>query len=1049
MLAAAVLGTALSASAQAAVSRYATARQQFDLPPCPLSDALLRYSELTGLGLVFDSRLVAGRTAPEIKGVYPVHEVLERLLAGTGLRIRDVGGNILTIVPAPKTDTVETADADAAPGTDAPPAYTADVGAPIDELLIVATRTANPPYSKFIPSTSLDGQKLHFSGTVNVADELFQMPSVLSDITASNTAFYGTPAGFNLADLRGLGTQRTLVLVNGRRYTPSFGGSLSLYGVDLNTVSASLIDRVEVLTGGAATSYGGDALAGVINFVMRDKYDGTSISMQGGLTDRGDHNEFLGTLTYGTEFAGGRGNVMASMSIDRQGGLFLSDRQVTSDPSGYALNGVPQPYGQGVFTRGFARSNVVPRGGFDAFVRADGSLIDAGNFFYFTKDGHGLEPYTGHKQQRYQYAKDSTLVTPIDRIFGTLSVKYEITPDRRLILETSFADTEIVSQLAPLPFTIGTGLVNQSGFVSVPLDNPFVPDVIRQYLADNNITDASGVLVERRAVELGPRRTHIQRRSYRVMMGLQGSFSGNWSYDAYYQYGRNSVHEVRDGLMDLANYKIALDPALCASFPLCSLINPFGENKITPQQAAFYRAQDAERSIHTDEHILSAVASGPFTLGPLGDSTVSVGLEYRSESLADTPDPGLIKRPVAGTFTFPGSNGKFHVVEAFTDITLPILKDVRFAKELTVSSGVRLSDYSSVGATSIWHVSSYWEPTPGVMFRASYQKGKRAPDIAELYAGGPNSYYPVTDPCTNPASDVVAANCASDGPLGVPDGVVERAVGVGVQRYGNPDLKAEDASNLTVGFTVDTGQFWRNFPGALRFSVDAFRIRVKNFIVNLGESTILNSCYGSAGLSDPYCGNNPATGEPYIQRDSGTGELTTVSSSLINSGRFAIEGVDVDLQYSLDFRSIARHFPLDYFTLTGRYTRNAQVDFQYSADGAVYDALGEAKYPRNRFQVSSSFTRGDVTLDWDIRYRGASVSSNQFKDLKDAQIPAIWYHDVSARWEIRDGATLYAGVRNLFDRKAPRIFYGSVADTMPEYFDVLGRRFYAGLIFDF
>lgn len=1027
----------------------------FNLVEMPLAEALLQFIDTTGLGLVFDSRLVVNKKAPKVVGPYAARIALDMLLADSGLNVINVGGDTFAIVLKPEAHGKK-ADGDLVEDMSL---LSTDMAfssvAVMDELLVVGTRTANPPYYKFKPTASISGEKLRFSGTVNVADYLFQLPSMLSDVTAANTTIFGTPAGLNLADLRGLGAERTLVMINGRRIIPTYGGSLNLYGVDLNSIPSALVKQIDVISGGAATTFGGEAVAGVVNFTLQDEIEGWSGGVQGGITEKGDRKELMGTLMYGTKFADDKGSFVATLTLDDQDGLYAGERDITSNPSGFAVDGRrASPYDEGaVLVPGFGGSTITPQGLLYGAVTTQGELSWLPELQVFSEDGTSLAPHVGSIDQIYNYAPEITLLTPLERMFATMSGKYELGDSHKLFFEASYNDTDVISQLAPIPVTMVSGAGNDSGkLIYVPLSNPYVPQAALDAFDAAGIRDAAGLFIAKRFMEIGPRRTYISRRTLRAMIGLQGMLMPEWSYDLYYQYGWNGVEEERDGLMDIINYRTALDPASCAEVAGCSVINPFGSGNITPEQAEFLTAPNAIRKVRANQHIASAVVSGPVALSEDLDGKVSLGLEYRKESLSDLPDPLLETRPVSGSLLYPGSTGEFDVAEVFADLTLPLIADESWAEELTATLGMRVSDFSTTGTNVNWHAGGVWSPVNSLSFRVSYQHGHRAPNIAELYSAGPGGYQNYQDPCSRLGRDgteIMAANCYSPSRLSVQDGFAQGEFLVRVQSYGNPHLDAEKSSNFTWGATYETTDIIGDVPGRLKVSVDAYRIKVSDFIVEMGAYDLLDACYGSENLQSIFCGINPVNGEPYIQRNPASGDLEMITSTLINAGNAWFKGYDVALQYVVDLSATSNKTLLDQISFSTLYTRNLEVMWQQSPEGKMESRLGQAKYPKHRLQGGISLTKGSVTVDWDVRFRSKSVSKNTLADLPEAAIDAVWYHDIGARLILDGGTTLYGGVRNLFDRSAPRTYGGSIDDTFPEFFDTLGRRFYVGMVFDF
>ncbi|WP_417451468.1 TonB-dependent receptor domain-containing protein [Kordiimonas sp.] len=1034
----------------------------FDFTTGPLADALLEFTDLTGLALVYDSRIVGGKSAPRISGEYSAQVALDLLLGHTGLRVVDVGGDTLAIVPAKIRDAVVEKAKDKTVASAIVEPVTVSSRTVVDELLIVGTRTSNPPYFKFKPSIALEGAQIQFGGTINVSDYLFQLPSMLSDVTSANTTLFGTPAGLNLADLRGVGPERTMVLVNGRRFIPTYGGNQALYGVDLNAIPAALVERIEVVGGGASSSFGGEAVSGVVNFKLRDNFEGWSAAFQTGLTGRGDREEFVASLTYGTKFAGGRGSLVASLTLDDQAGLQLGDRKITANPSGFAMNGRQVNPGTpgAAFLAGYGGSALGGRGAFSSVITDAGTEVDLAGAYIFSEEGTSVQPFEGRLDQLYNYATDQTLLTPLERVFGTVNWKYDFPTGERLVFENSVASTSIASELAPMPLFHTNGLVlGLDETIMVPLANPFVPDDVRALV--RRVPGAEGIVLQRRIVELGPRRTEIERRTYRSMVGLQGAMPGGWTYDAYYQYGRSQVREERSGLLDLLNYQAALDPERCAQVQGCAVINPFGSKGFSVSDIDFLMAPSVTRRLHADQHIVSLAFAGPVDILTADETRVSFGTEYRFETLKDTPDERLSSRPVSGSLNFPGSSGSFGALDLYADVTLPLLADMPGIEELVATAGVRVSEVSTVGTVVNWHVGGIWSPVGGLSFRASYQGGRRAPNIAELYSAGPSTFGFYTDPCvlTDATPDVVIENCTADGQLGTDGNLPYTPAPIESLIFGNPNLQEERSSNLTLGVVFDTEGGYDYFPGRLRIGADAYRMVIEDYIVSVDASRVLADCYNSEELSHPFCGQSASTRELMIQRDISTGRLMSVESTYINQGRQTLEGVDVDLQYIADLRDDGILGLIDEISFVGRYTLNHRVDWQPSPDGEVIEYLGTAKFPRHKLQFGISLGMGTVTVDWDTRFRSSAVSSNEAvkalggidasSEIPEVNIRSIWYHDLSARVRIRGNSTLYGGVRNLFDAQPNRIFGGSVGDTFPEYYDVVGRRFFAGVVIDF
>ncbi len=935
----------------------------------------------------------------------------------------------------------------------AAPAATAEAG---DEAIIVTgSRIARPEIQSSAPIAVIGYEEVLRDGSQNVSDLLNELPQVGIGSTRTNTNFLTTGTGIATVNLRGLNSNRTLTLVNGRRFVSGFGGSTA---VDLNNIPTDLVERVEIVTGGNSAVYGSDAVAGVVNFVLRDRFEGFSVRAQSSITEEGDNARAFLSATVGTTFgADDRGNVILNFSWDKDEGLRSADRAISAQDCAGTVCG-PASYStyasQGRFElRG---ANGRPR----AILPGNNSL------FTFDRTASNRLTYgfpTGFGANRNA---ERLISTPLQRYLVTGIANYRISENVTAFAEATFARTQSNSSIEPL------ALASEDIGFDIPITNPFLPTAVATAIAaanadanpDNNVTSIG---FRRRQNDVFDRSNFARRDTWRAVAGLRGDIAGRYNWEASYVYGHLNDYTSSEDV-DSGRYRNALDAIrvgpgnvvgtdiVCRSESAradgCIPINIFGANTVDPRAAAYVQASAPKYAdITNEQHVLTGSISGPLFAIWGGDVTAAIGGEYRSESAVDDRDP----------LTNSGGNsgnqqadlaGSFDVWELFGEVSVPLLSDLPFARSLTLEGQVRYSDYSTVGSVFSWNVGAVWEPVQGLRFRGVYAVANRAPDISELFSQPGETFAGVNDPCdgvtaTNNPGGVGAACRAIPGVAaaiaanGVFSYTLADVQGINGFIGGNLNLNEETAKTLTLGMVVTP----RQVPG-LELTVDYFDIRIDDAIQALGRQTSIDSCLES-GL-EIYC--------RYVIRDRATGFIQTVNSQQLNLAAIQVRGIDVGLRYNRRLNWIGD----DRLNLSVRYTYLMDNKVQSDPASPVQDfatTFGRS-FSHHSARATLNYTIDNITVGWATQFLSGApyvfnfISANPDLEALN-QVRDYWMHDVNLQVDAGENLTLYLNVDNVFDTKPqyiPGTPFGTPTglETAPD-FDLFGRRFTAGVRFRF
>ncbi|WP_242098332.1 TonB-dependent receptor [Sphingomonas sp. CROZ-RG-20F-R02-07] len=988
------------------------------------------------------------------------------------------------------------------------------------DVVVTGSRIARPNLASPNPITSVQGEEFFQTGQVSIGDQLNQLPQLASTFSQSNsTRFLGT-AGLSLLDLRNLGTQRTLVLVNGRRHV---AGDILNSGtsVDVNTIPTDLIERVDVVTGGESAVYGSDAIAGVVNFVLKDHFQGLEGRAQSGVSPYGDGAAQFASILGGKNFNEGRGNIAVNVEYAHQSQYFGSDRPnlasqtsfLQVNPTGSAGNPENVLFND-VRNASYSETGVVRFGG--------NALLNAGTgpngvFYYvpyqFTPQGN-LVPLTG---QRVGYGPNGSFIggngsnfrsgdefqvqPQLDRVNVSLVGHYTFADAFEPFVEATYSHTTVFGSGSSGPaFLSGTtfGDSDPGGSARnrelIRFDNPYLTDQARATILANRTaaglaTTAATQFAVREVMEgLGNRAERSYRDTYRAVAGVRGTFNGNWRYEVSANYGefqektnilgnlniqrfllandttRNAAGQVvcRSQVNSAAAYGYAgvTDPnaasVLASDVAACVPINVLGGQFTQAQKN--YVLQNTSSVGKITQFDASGFVSGDlgqlFSLpgGPIG---FSLGGEYRRETNSYVQDP-----LVTEGYTFYNSIPAFiapalQVKEAYGEISIPLLKDLPFIKELTINGAGRVSNYNtSAGTVWSYNASAIWRPISDLTLRGSYARAVRAPNLGELYTPFGANYASVADPCSadnitkgvNPTNR--QANCAAAGrPAGYNFVYSQTLL---FRSGGNPNLAAETSDSYTVGGVLQP--HW--VPG-LSITADYYSIKVNQAIASVDAQTIINQCYDLSSLSNQFCSLFQRAGASGGPR--GEVPFQILEGSLISGGvnfaQLRARGIDAEIAYNHQIGSYGR------ISMRANYTHVFQRDDYTDPTTPGYvtrdkDNLGT---PSDRFTINTEFKTGPFTFGYKVRWYGKqyvgdyafynSLNGNSPTDPYYANYkfyPVVAYHDLRVGIDATSKFNFYMGVTNVADKTPPLDLTGLGGGS--GQYDVLGRFIYAGVV---
>lgn len=917
-----------------------------------------------------------------------------------------------------------------------------------DAIVVTGSRIARAGFDAPTPMTVLGSDQIERQGASNVAQVLNDIPAFRPQSTPSTSAHFLSNIGANTADLRGLGANRTLVLIDGRRVVPATvaGNGFTPGGaVDLNLVPASLLERVEVVTGGASAAYGSDAVAGVVNLILNTRLEGVRGSAQFGITDEGDGEEYMLSLAGGTSFAGGAGRIIAGVDYVKDEG---TGNCYSRDWCALSYNTINNPFVPGTTTRrapGQAATIIAPHtrtatatvngmivsgsGAAAALLAASGlagtEFNPDGTTFphdYGTFYGSGIFQ-SGGGDARQAFYENHAIAAPSERINAFAHAELAVSDQITLFAEGSYGRVTAS--------TVGAQRRDQ-GNITIRRDNAFLPAAIGERMDEHGI---ASLPFGRIWNDIGPQLGDVERETYRLVGGMRAELGASWLLDAYYQYGRTSYSQIGRNTTITPRMNFALDAVIdpATGSPVCRAVlagnpdaagcqplNPFGEG--SPSSAAIaYVTGTATQDTWMSQHVAAFTLQGDlFDIGP-GAVKVATGVEYRADKADGDADP--ISRALQ-FYTSPGSPiaGSIDVWEGFAEVVIPL------ADRAELNGAVRLTDYSTSGSVTTWKVGANASPLDWLRLRGTRSRDIRAPNIFELYGPIQRGNQSVLDPQTD--AQILA----------------------GILRGGNPNLTPEVADTWTAGIVLQP----YIGTGSLRFSVDYFDIKLKNAVSTLGAQVLVDRCFrGAADLCE------------FVSRDPATQAITEVRDLNLNLNTLITRGWDLELFYSMpvsssgnvSFRALGTVID-DLITVDSSGTAVNRAGMNGSP---VSQPSGMPRYTINGY-LTYSGDRFETQLQLRHisggRYNTTLIGPDEEgydpalpNSISDNRVGAWTYVNLNASYEIwRDGdrgLQVFGVVNNLFDKDPPVALPSSFGPTNNVLYDVLGRRYRIGVRFQY
>ncbi len=918
----------------------------------------------------------------------------------------------------------------------------------LEEVMVTGSHIRRDTFASSSPIAVVDSSLIEGVGATNIGELLSQVPSITGGVTGTS-ANVNDPSstGVSTVALRNLGSSRTLVLVNGRRYVSGLSASAG-YGVDLNTIPTTMIERVEVLTGAQSAAYGSDAVAGVINVITKTDFEGVELRGQSGQSSESDREKNDISLTLGKNFDGG--NVWFSAGYSDDEGLFSSDRGFSE-----ISRGLTDSDGDGIRdSYNFSGSSHVPNarliaGGLS--LNGDGSPFNGGTTL-------------GEPSDRLNFNDFRSMLIPLERRFAAAGTTFDFNDKATITGEINYARVESRGTFEPIPLSVYGDVYREfKGGVS-GMDLTTHPLWVGSSAGEQIV--AAGVTsfddfgnTFRRTVELGERGSGNERTTFRAAAALDYEFDNGMYLNVYGTYGITEQVQTDFGDINLERAKLALDLESdgfggyqCADSVArvngCVPFNPFGTSDSLAGQAgitgisadaADYLGANVGLTGDVEQTVVAAVLAGdlPLSFSEI-EPSFAAGIEYREESGTSTPDP-LRQAGIARGYNIQPTSGRFNVVDVFGELNIPLME------QLNLDLAVRFGDYSSVGNTTTWKVGLDAPINQAFRVRAAVSTAVRAPNVSDLFAGRFAGAGGTDDPCngiTNASTGNTAANCRSiDAIQGRIDDTGAFTLGqVESQNtttfsQGNPDVQEETADSYTLGVII-TPESIEN----LRVAIDYYNIEIEDAITIPTGTVVLERCHEvSPGSFTEDCGGD-------VFRDQRGGAALDVGAAANNEDTITTSGVDLELSYlweELGPGSLLLGWSLNYLE---------EYEVEGSA-GDVRDLTGEVLFPEIRSSLNLSYDINDFNVFAQIRYWDETVddntdSTNVTSSLNN--IDSVTYFDLRGSWQISDKINVYVGGTNLFDEEPPAIvggqrYFETGVETNGTAFDVTGRQWYAGM----
>ena len=954
-------------------------------------------------------------------------------------------------------------------------------------VVITGSRIASPNMSSTSPIQVVGEQEIKQQGTTDIVDLMNNLPQVFQNTAAdfSNTPnpLVG-PGGVTTADLRGIGPQRTLVLIDGRRLGVGDANTGNPNPApDLDQIPPQLVQRIDVVTGGASATYGSDAIAGVINFIMKRDFEGVQFDAQYGENNHHNGNTLMPGLLAAQDFPDPKSDVWdgknKTFSVivgtnlgDHKGNVTAYANYRSADPvsqgsrdfSACKLNVTPDK--DNVFTpacNGSPTSNQF----LVTAIGTPGYSVVGNQFLPYPQAGSNPPPLFNSSPYQYLSRADT-------RYSAGAFANYEVNDFVRPYADVMFMNDRSTTAIAPSGLFEFSNPLTPTGGVLVNCNNPFLSAQQQATVGCSPADIAAGNNVDlsigRRNVEGGPRVARYEHMNYRLVLGNKGSIGSAWTYDVYGSYYYTTLQQSNDGYVSWAAASKALQVVDVNGTPTCKSVvdqtdrncvpwNIFSQGGVTQDALNYISSFGAEYGT-VEEKIVSGNISG--SLGAYGIKSpwasdgvgVSFGLEHRTDTENFRPDEALLSGDLSGTGgALVGINASDHVQDTYGELRVPIAQDLPGVNDSVFEGGFRHSNYSISGGVNTWKLGLQYAPVPDIRLRASFQRAIRAPNLVELFLPNSvtNSGTLTSDPCSGPNPVASFAQCALTGVTAAQYGHISQcpAGQCSTETGGNRNLKPEIGDTISVGFTVHPA-YLPDFVA----SVDYYHIELKDEINTVPNNTAFNSCLNTGAPADCALIVRNSLGGLTAATVAGGGYVIGTG---LNIAQQTTAGIDTQLSYRYRlgaWGAVTANLSGSWIEESTTQTRSADPTFDCVG---LYGATCVIT-PRWRHTMRVGWeTPWNVLLSANWRYFASvqldsnsaqpTLTQTPLDNSFDAKLPSVSYLDLSAIWTIRHGLEVRAGVNNVLDKDPPLVsslITGTGApNTYPTY-DLLGRVLYVG-----
>lgn len=1044
-LRAGVAGFALIAGA-VCIASPALAQGGITLAASSLEESLNALSRRTGVQILVDQNLLRGKKAGAIRSASSVGGALSQLLRGSGLTYQKRGDAYLIVRGGDSRRNNGHAAAAALPSPVRETTVADSADGPTEESQIVVTgsRIARPELESAMPVNVVKMDDARALGHLTVFDALKWDPTIFTGVSPTNALGQEYDGGLSTVSLRNLGPNRTLTLLDGMRRVSSSARSSM---VDLNAIPPEMVERIEIVTGGAAAVYGADAVTGAVNVITKKHIKGLNLSATTGISQYGDGRQTSLSASFGSEFAGGRGSFAIGGTYNDSSIIFAADRPFSKsliylepNPKDTGPNdGIPD----NIFARDMkefflAYNPVWYRNGSSYMYDNRTGTVRVPTYDQTWTTGEFSDGSGGNDGRNY---KDKAFLRgPVQSVSMLGRIDYKISDSFDFSTRFDYAHTRYEGPYYAFRTDSRQIVVGGYGGEVIRLDNPYLPDAVRTYMLANNLTD---IHMGRTYGNLPTIQDIHNRNTYTINPSVTGKVSDQLTLNLFYQFGRSTDHVLgtnqpylshwvaaRDAIADpVTGTPICRDAAARAAG--CVPFNIFTTEPFTQQQLDYILTDRRESRKNTQQIVGGSVQGGILRL-PYGMASGVIGAEYRDESLVTRDDPLAL----AGETAFASSAKSVHpdldvssqVYEFYGELVAPLLSDLPFARKLEIEGAYRYSHYNTYGGTDTWKAGGTWQPVSGVTFRAVRSRSIRTPNFGELYE--PQNTVPTgvpNDPCGLKNYNLTptrAANCAA---LGVKAPLDVYGTGPFTTSGGNPSLRPETSNSLTAGMVLQP-----RFLKRLDLTVDYWNIDITDVITQFSPTTIYNLCVDLPTIDNLYC---------KLQTRDSQGHLATLMDTQVNASRMLARGIDFGARWQIPVSTGQIGL-----SVSGTWLlKNVVYTTPGVKAGDVVNA-GGYQNPNFRATLFTTYTDKDWSFSLGTRFTGGAKwdSTISRPDVYESNhIAPYVFNDMSVSRTIDGRFTFLLGVNNVFNTQPP-----AFPDTQYDsggYFDVVGRYFFTSV----